>query len=96
MPKQASLEEYREWSRGFSAISQIHWLTDGSFLVQYFDTDGVNPSWRLLHVSRKGERLFEILDSPQLLAVSRADDSLYFATPEAETPASLTSASVVR
>ncbi len=96
MPKQASLEEYREWSRGFSAISQIHWLTDGSFLVQYFDTDGVNPSWRLLHVSRKGERLFEILDSPQLLAVSRADDALYFATPEAETPASLTSASVVR
>jgi len=96
MPKMASIDEYRRWASGFSAISQVHWLTDGSFMIQYFDTDGMTPKWRLLHVTRAGERRFEVVDSPQLLAVSRADDSLYFVTPDAETPAFLTAASVVR
>ncbi|HEU4452687.1 MAG TPA: hypothetical protein VFR81_06480 [Longimicrobium sp.] len=96
MPKLAGIDEYRKWASGFSAISQIHWLSDGSFIIQYFDTDGMTPRWRLAHLTRRGRRLFEVLDSPQLLAVSQASDSLYFVTPDAETPAFLTAASVVR
>ena len=87
MPKLASLDEYRKWASSFSAISQVLWLTDGSFLVQYFDTDGISPEWRLLHFSRRGARRFEVLDSPRLLAASETDGSLYFVAPGAETPA---------
>ena len=96
MPKLASLDEYRKWASGFSAISQVFWLADGSFLVLYFDTDGVAPRWRLHHMSRGGRRRFEILDSPQLLAASPAGGSLYFVAPGAETPASWTVGSLAR
>ena len=43
MPVRASIDEYRLWASHFSAISQVFWQSDGSFLVQYFDTNGVEP-----------------------------------------------------
>jgi len=96
MPVRASLDEYRRWASGFSAISQVFWQPDGSFLVQYFDTNGVEPSWRLLRMSRHGEPRFELRDSPQLLAVAASGPELYFVRPGAETPASWIAARLVR
>lgn len=87
IPDLASLDEYRQWASRFSAISQVFWASDGSFLIQYYDTDGVQPKWRLLRMTRSGERVFEVVDSPQLLAAGPTDPHLYFVQLGAETPA---------
>lgn len=96
MPVRASIDEYRSWASRFSAISQVFWEPDGSFLVQYFDTNGVEPSWRLLRMTRRGELRFELKDSPQLLAVAPSGRELYFVRPGAETAASWIAARPLR
>lgn len=82
----ATLDAFRAWSETFSAISHLHWLKDGSFLVQYFDIEGVEPQWRLLHMDRTGRRLFEGVDTPKLLAAGGAADELVFVHPAADAP----------
>lgn len=82
----ATVEAFRAWSETFSAISHLYWLRDGSFLVQYFDMQGVEPRWRLLHMDRTGRRLFEGVDTPKLLAAGGAADELVFVHPAAEAP----------
>lgn len=81
-----TLEAFRTWSETFSAISQLYWLRDGSFLVQYFDMKGVEPQWRLLHLDRAGRRRFEGVDTPKLLAAGGVPDELVFVHPQADAP----------
>lgn len=84
IPLRASLPEYREWGSRFSAISRIYW-TNQYFLIQYYDTDGIYPRWKLIVMSRRGEWRFEG-ESPQLLTVSPKDGYLYFVEPQSLTP----------
>jgi hypothetical protein len=86
LPMKASLSEYREWGSKFSAISKIFWTANGDFLIQYYDTDGLNPAWRLLRMDRQGRRVFELIDSPELLAVSAPESRLFFIEPSTLTP----------
>ena len=75
----------REWFGRFSLVSDVYWLRDGSFLVQYQDRVGVEPHWRLLHAARDGRPLFESRDTPYLVAVDPAD-TLWFVKPGSPTP----------
>jgi hypothetical protein len=88
MPTTGTEEAFREWSETFSSIGQLFWLRDGSFLVQYYDMAGVEPQWRLLHMSRNGQRRFEGMDVPKLLATRDGEegDELLFVHPDAEAP----------
>jgi hypothetical protein len=76
----------REWVGTFSLVSDLFWLADGTFVVQYQDREGPEPRWRLLRMTRDGRRLFESRDTPRLLAADPASGSLYFVTPGSETP----------
>jgi len=85
MPKLDEVLGAREWVGTFSLISHVFWLKDGSFLVQYQDRIGTEPSWRLLHMRRDGQALLERRDTPKLLNVDRANDYLVFTSPGSET-----------
>lgn len=86
MPQDASLPEFTEWSESYSAASQLFWASDGSFVVQYFDRHGGEPQWRLLRMTRTGERMVELKDTPKLLALVGADPTLYFVQPDSPAP----------
>jgi hypothetical protein len=73
--------ERREWLGTFSMVSDVFWLRDGGFLVQYEDRVGVTPHWRLLRMRRDGTRVFDVIGTPHLLAVDKNDDRLYFTKP---------------
>jgi hypothetical protein len=90
-PPHMDLVSAREWFGRFSLVSDLYWLRDGSFLVQYQDRVGVEPQWRLVHVARDGRRLFESKDTPYLVAVDPAD-TLWFVRPGSPTPDAWTSA----
>ncbi len=75
----------REWFGRFSLISDVFW-TRGGFLVQYQDRDGVEPRWRLLFLDRTGRIVFEAVDTPHLLAVDPATQTLWFVRPGSPTP----------
>jgi hypothetical protein len=83
-PSSDSPEERTAWLEEFSRISQVFWSGDGSLYVQYFDMKDTQPQWRLLRMDRQGNALFELQDSPRLLAASASDARLYFVTPGSE------------
>jgi len=76
----------REWFGRFSLISDVYWLHDGSFLVQYQDRVGVEPHWRLARVRRDGQPLFDSTDTPYLVSADPAGDTLWFVRPGSPTP----------
>jgi hypothetical protein len=71
----------REWIATFSLITDVFWLRDGGFIIQYQDRDGPVPRWRLMAMRSDGSRMFEVMDSPYLLGVDPTDDALYFVRP---------------
>lgn len=75
----------REWFGSFSLMSDVFWVGD-TFLVQFQDRMGPQPSWRLLGMRRDGRRTFEAVDTPKLLAADGASGLLYFVSPRSETP----------
>jgi hypothetical protein len=85
-PPRMDIVSAREWFGRFSLVSDVYWLRDGSFLVQYQDRVGVEPHWRLVHVGRDGRRRFESKDTPYLVAADPASDSLWFVKPGSPTP----------
>ncbi len=66
-----------EWSAAFNFTSDVFWLATGDFVVQFIDLDGRVPRQHLLGVSRSGELLFQIDDSPRLHAVLPNGDFLF-------------------
>jgi hypothetical protein len=85
-PPHMDMVSAREWFGRFSLVSDVYWLRDGSFVVQYQDRVGVEPQWRLVHLARDGRRLFESKDTPYLVAVDPATDTLWFVRPGSPTP----------
>jgi hypothetical protein len=85
-PPHMDLVSAREWFGRFSLISDVYWLHDGSFLLQYQDRVGVEPRWRLARVGRDGHPLFESTDTPYLVSVDPAGDTLWFVRPGSATP----------
>lgn len=82
---EGSPEQFQSWLESFSATTDLYWLPDGSFLVQYLDQKRSDRVWSLLHMRRDGGPLWETAGSPKLLATA-ADGSLVFVRPGAEAP----------
>jgi hypothetical protein len=74
------------WSEHFSRVAQVFWSSDNTFYVHYYDMKGTQPQWHLLRVNRQGTPLFEIEESPRMLAVSPTERQLYFINPQTELP----------
>lgn len=70
-------ERMGEWTAGVSFTSDVFWLATGDFVVQFIESDRGEPRQHLLGVSRSGELLFQIDDSPRLLAVLPSGDFLF-------------------
>ncbi len=73
----SSPDEIDEWYAGLDIIVDVHWLHDGSWLVQYQQQDGTSVQWNLIGMDSGGSLIFDVRNLPQLLAVS--GDSLFFA-----------------
>ena len=79
-------ESLVKWQEAFSTLSRVFWLSDGSFLVQYYDMLGSEQRFSLVRMRRDGEPIFEIQNTPRLLAVSPDGETLLFTKPGAEVP----------
>jgi hypothetical protein len=86
MPVNESPLQFRRWVESFSTASHLYWQPNGTLLVQFFDTYDTQPQWRLLGLRSNGTPLFEIKDSPKLLALSPSSDSLIFVKPGSDLP----------
>jgi len=79
-------KRFRQWQQSYSVATGIFWLTDGSFLIQYFDRVGTTtPEWRLAHVDRNGRSLAEVVGSSHMIGMLPGD-SLVFQKPGSDTP----------
>ncbi|HET7464358.1 MAG TPA: hypothetical protein VFJ82_24075 [Longimicrobium sp.] len=78
-------ERFRAWWESYSTVTDLYWLRDGTFLVQYADQLRSDRRYSLLHMSREGTPLWEASGSPNLLTLA-ADESLVFVKPGAEAP----------
>ena len=76
----------RDWLASFSMVSGVFWGPDGTFLVQWQDRENMLPVWRLLLMTRDGRRIFELVDTPELLASAGDGPSFYFVKPGSEAP----------
>lgn len=72
------------WLNGLNFMTDIHWLSDGSFLVQYERPRNAESEWNLVWATRSGERIVEAQNSPKLLTVNR--DIAVFIHPDSEAP----------
>lgn len=57
------------WLNNLHFLAGIHWLPDGSFLVQYERPRDAESEWNLVRVSRTGVRMMELRNTPELLAI---------------------------
>jgi hypothetical protein len=76
----------RDWLASFSMVSGVFWGPDGTFVIQWQDRENMMPRWRLLQMTRDGRRLFELVDTPEVLAGAEDEGSYYFIEPGSETP----------
>ncbi len=74
----------QEWLERLHFIEGVFWLPDGVLLIQYERPRGMESEWNLLGVTREGIRLFDLHDTPRLLA--NRGSHLYFLHPDSETP----------
>lgn len=89
--REASLsnQEVREAYDSFSRISDLFWIREDLVLVQYIDIlDRATNTLRihLAGVTRSGEVLFDIADTPRLYAVDASTGELFFNAPDTLDP----------
>jgi hypothetical protein len=84
MPTSDVPEDTDRWLSMFSAAASLYWRADGSFVVQYLDVNKSDERWSIVGISRGGERLFEFVDQPRLLAVGPSGNQLLFVNPGSE------------
>lgn len=87
MPQQPaeSSEEIQGLLDQSHLISDLYWLTDGSMLFQYERPRGSDTDWNIMRMTRDGDFIFDVANTPRLLAID--DDMLfYFVDPQSMTP----------
>ncbi len=80
----ASPEEIDEWLESLHLLVDVHWLDDGTLLVQYQRPRGADNEWNLLRTTTSGMRHFDLRNTPKLLAVDGR--RLIFVHPDSPTP----------
>lgn len=74
------------WVASFSMMSDIAWLTDGRFVLQYQDRQNMLPRWRLLGMRADLTVAFELMDTPRFLTVHGDGERLLFEEPTGLSP----------
>jgi len=82
----STIQELNRWASSFSLVTDVYWGPGGDFLVQYQDRDGTELRWRLTRITRDGSPVFDLVDTPRLLAPAHDGSHLYFVAPHAEVP----------
>ncbi len=80
-----SSQEIFDYSTRFSSITDVYWLRDDVILLQYYDLLDRSTwtlRWNLIAVTPEGELLFDLADTPQLLAVNKETGELFFSHPD--------------
>jgi len=83
-----SASSFIEWATTFSFASDLFWLEDGSFLVQYAEYVNVRTGekeFSLAHVSEDGHLNFDVPKAPQLFTIDCEEDEAYFVHPDSQT-----------
>lgn len=86
-PPAAALANERarnDWLQTITMIAGLHWLDDGSFVVQWTTKRPSDEEFGLLRMTRSGSKVFEVRGAPRLFAV--AGHHFYLADPESEVP----------
>lgn len=76
--------ERTRWMETLVRVTDVIPLDDGTLLVQTGGQRGAENVFGLLRMTRDGKRIFELRDSPRLMAAR--GDTLYFVEPGSETP----------
>ncbi|PEN08894.1 hypothetical protein CRI93_03870 [Longimonas halophila] len=84
-----SNREVQDAYDSFSRIHDLFWMHDDLILVQYYDiadqrTNTLN--WHLAGVTRSGDVLFDIANTPRLYAVDTSTGGLFFNAPDTLDP----------
>lgn len=96
-PKRGSnVQDLLKWVATFSLTTDVFWTPGGDFLVQYQDRDGTDMRWRLTRITREGQPVFDVWDTPRLLASDQQGSRFLFISPDSETPNVWVSASLAR
>lgn len=80
-----SSREINDYTLKWSKVSDLFWIDNNILLVQYYDVLDRDPwttQWNLAAVTRDGEILFEVPDTPRLFAVDHDSGELYFSHPD--------------
>ncbi len=73
-----------DWLQTITMIGGLHWLEDGSFVVQWTIKRPIDEEFGLLRMTRVGSKIFEVRGAPRLFAVS--GNQFYLADPASEVP----------
>ncbi|HEX6940545.1 MAG TPA: hypothetical protein VF158_14105 [Longimicrobiales bacterium] len=86
MPEEARRDRRARtaWVGSFHLVSGVEWVP-GGFLVQYQGFENMTPYFNLLKVSRTGELIFDLANSPRFLLLADSTRA-YFVDPDAEVP----------
>jgi len=76
----------QQWLKAISQVTDLFWLRDGRFVVQYFRSDEGRQEFGLIGLTRSGDSLFEITNVPRLVAIDDTGESpiLFFQKPGTE------------
>lgn len=85
-PPGSPVPEIDEWISSFSFASDLFWLPDGDFLVQYQDRKRPELRRSLVHMTRDGRSIFEVTGSPWLFLTASSASELIFVKPGGVAP----------
>jgi hypothetical protein len=95
-PRGSNLEDLLKWVSTFSLMTQVFPAPDGGYLVQYQDREGKDLNWRLARIAPTGGVLFDLQDTPRLVASAGDGSRLWFIDPNSEAPNRWVSATLSR
>lgn len=78
-----------KWLGTFDFMYNIHWLEEGDLLVTYMTVipeRALEREFHLVRMRRDGAGVFEIRNSPKLLALDTSSRQMLFEAPESEAP----------
>lgn len=81
-PSGETVADRERWLREISLITDIFWLRDGSFIIQFYRDDEPRKENGLLIMDRLGRVRMEALDTPRLIAMDeeRTQSRFFFAS----------------
>lgn len=84
-----SRQEFEDVTERHSQITDVFWLSEDVILLQYYDSVDFSTGrvqFNLAGVTRSGETLFDLANTPKLFAVDPETGNLFFSHPDHDFP----------